>query len=110
LADGKKIVAQHLRYWTKTLGIKGVDIADRLEVSPSTVSAWLSGRNPIDSASLGVIAELCGLPLIEFVRDEEDERKHASNPAARQDEAERALRILAARAGIEVRIEPRKKH
>ena len=51
-------IAKTISYYRKSLGIKQSDLAKKLNVAPSSISAWENGSNAPDIETL---AELCDI-------------------------------------------------
>ncbi len=69
-------LGQRIRFRRERLGLKQLDIANALQVSPQAVSKWERGENSPDIAILGALSKLLGVStdwLLDTYRDGLDE-------------------------------------
>lgn len=69
--DSQHIFARNLGHWLNERGITQSDLARRLGKGPPVVSQWLHERSGPDLATLGKIAKILAVPIVELFRDDE---------------------------------------
>jgi len=47
-----------VKFMRKAIGLRGIDLAELLQVTPDTISRWERGGSPIDNASFAVLGSL----------------------------------------------------
>lgn len=67
----KRLARSQIRNQLSKLGISQVTVAERLDLSPSTISAWLKGKSFPDNANLEKLAEMLQLSIDEMIEAEE---------------------------------------
>lgn len=108
LADSHAIFVRNLRFWLGNRNVKAAELARRLGKNQSTISQWLSDVSSPDLKTIGRIADILKIPVSYLFQDDDDEEKHrhdGDRPAI--GETERALKLIAKKVGLKIRIEPK---
>ena len=69
VADSQAIFSRNLKFWMTERGLKGGDLAKRLEKDPTAISKWVNGANGPDMRTIGLIAMILEVPITELFRD-----------------------------------------
>ena len=110
LDDLRDTFSRSLVCWLKRRGIRGADLARLLDTTRSSVSRWLNAEAETDFGGLARIARALNIPAWYLIHpNPEDLPDPANGTKAKPDEVEEALKILGAKAGYKVRLEPLKR-
>jgi transcriptional regulator with XRE-family HTH domain len=62
-------LAHRIRFWRKRAGLKGIELAAALNLSPSAISQWERGHASPSHETLERVAIACGIDLVTFWGD-----------------------------------------
>lgn len=112
LADSSDIFARNLKFWLKKRELSGAELGRRLGLGRQAVSQWLNQVSGPDLKTIGQVADALEIPITDLFVSSSD-RPSAGRPApavpSKIEVAEQALKVLAASAGVEISVRPRRK-
>ena len=73
-AENAVIFSRNLRHYVKLFGKTGKEIADAIDVSPASISYWMSGKKYPSSDNIELLARYFGIQKSDLI-EERDRKK-----------------------------------